>query len=133
MNLGKVHVLSAAYHIGRPIATPFVDMVPEGNRDWFKSRLGLNNGLSFCRTVCVVHPKDVDVTYRISFSETGGDGASQKQSSQPAQLIGKYDTPDTAVSDAATGTQSEKSVVFCATGKHWSDRANRWFTVTAIY
>lgn len=119
-------------YIGQPLATQILDQVPQGNRQWLKDRLGISNGQSNCITLCVVVPKDAHPTVTISFSETGGDGYSERTAQNVTELNGDYGTGWCAV-DGATIAETDNSKLISATGKNWSDNRNRWFQLKATY
>jgi hypothetical protein len=118
-------------YIGAPIATPILDKVPPGNRDWLGSRLGIpRNGPSRCATLCVAYPKNVKARVEACMSETGRDGrdcatAPKDYDGRGDHQFGRFDSFTTASTDQTT--------VACVDGKNWSNNRNRWFTVTATY
>jgi hypothetical protein len=109
--------------IGYPVLSEAFSRMSEGNRNWFKVRMGLHDGPSHCATQCVVVPR---VSFRgvACLSETGGDGLEchEQAADYPWGRVENF-----------TITWTANYGVFCASGKNWSHNRNRWFTVKAIY
>lgn len=135
-NAGEVLLQAGAAvvdaYIGQPLVSNALAQVPPGNQQWLKDRLGISNGQSNCITQCVIVPKDAKATYTVSFSETGGDGYSERSSQNPNELNGDYGTGYCGVEGASVAV-TEKAMIFCATGKNWSHNRNRWFSIKAVY
>lgn len=119
-------------YIGQPFVSGALEQVAPGNRQWLKDRLGISNGKSNCVTICLVVPRNSNPTFTISFSETGGDGYSEKSSQNVADLNGSYGTGWCGVENASV-RDTENATVLCVTGKNWSHNRNRWFQARANY
>lgn len=121
MVFGALSAATDAY-IGAPVTATINELWPEKD-NWKAARLGIHDGKSACQTLCMVVPNDASV--RACMRDNGGKSCTTKSRGPKEDWGIGWMT----IVDVTKATAGPYNVLFCATGKNWSDNRQRAFSI----